>query len=77
MGNAVLNIFSCNNFFEKSNIFLKTKKNCFGGGDVNFFWKKELSYVKSEYYFCITNLFIYLFTDCINSYILINIDIVY
>ncbi len=33
MGNVVLNILSCNNFFEKSNIFGDNRKKILGGHD--------------------------------------------
>ncbi len=48
MGTEVLNIFSFNNFFEKSNIFGENGgKNV--GWDATIFWQKRSSYAKNEY----------------------------
>ncbi len=46
MGNEVLNIFSFNNFFEKSNIFGENRGKNFGGP---IFQEKGSSYAKNEY----------------------------
>ncbi len=47
-GNEVLNIFSCNNFFEKTQIFgEKEEKNVLG--DITTFGEKGSSYAKNEY----------------------------
>ncbi len=47
MGNKVLNIFSSNNFFEKSNILGENREKKLLG-DMTIFWEGS-SYAKNEY----------------------------